>query len=167
MMSNADPGHAPHIVRRVLCFLDGVVWWCLAAVMTAMALAIFVQVLCRIFFGSAIIWAEEFAVLLFAWSIYLGAAYAQKDDSHLGIDTLRLLAGRRVGAVLDIFRATVIAGCSLVAVWEGIGLTRRALPLLYPAMDITRSFLYASVPVGFGLILIYLVVSILNRPRRN
>jgi TRAP-type transport system small permease protein len=166
-MPNSGSEHAPHIVERVLRFLDRVVWWCLAAVMATMSLAILVQVLCRVFFGAAIIWAEEFAVLLFAWSIFLGAAYAQKDDSHLSIDTLRLLAGRRVGIALVILRLTVITGCSLVAIWEGIGLARRALPLLYPAMEITRSFLYASVPVGFGLGLIYLVVNVSGRLRKD
>jgi TRAP-type transport system small permease protein len=165
-MSKSAPTHASHTVRRVLRLLDGIVWWCLAVVMATMSLAMLVQVLCRVLFGTAIIWAEEFAVLLFAWSIFLGAAYAQKDDSHLSIDTLRLLAGRRLGIALAVLRTTVITGCSLVAIWEGIGLSRRALPLLYPAMEITRSFLYASVPVGFGFGLIYLVAGVSRRLRK-
>jgi TRAP-type C4-dicarboxylate transport system permease small subunit len=164
-MSELPRARAPHSFGRVLRFLDRVVWWCLAAVAATMSLAMLVQVLCRVIFGTAIIWAEEFAVLLFAWSIFLGAAYAQKDDSHLSIDTLPLLAGPRTRTVLAILRTTVITACSLVAIWEGVGLARRALPLLYPAMDITRSFLYASVPVGFALGLIYLIANVARRVR--
>src|SRR3982751_5133078 len=166
-MTKDGAAHAPHGDGGVRRLLDRVVWWCLAGVMAVMSLAMLVQVLCRVLLGTAIIWAEEFAVLLFAWSIFLGAAYAQKDDSHLSIDTLRLLAGPRVRLGLAVLRVSVIAACSAVAIWEGIDLTRRALPLMYPAMDITRSFLYASVPAGFALGLVYLAIDVSRRQRRH
>ena len=145
--------------------LDRIVRAVLACLMAAMSVAMLVQVLCRVLLGTAIIWAEEFAVLLFAWSIFLGAAYAQKDDSHLSIDTLHLLAGPRLRVALTTLRVSIIAACSGVAIWQGIDLTARALPLMYPAMDITRSFLYASVPVGFALGLVYLAVHVSRRRR--
>src|SRR3954452_14602643 len=129
-MSAAGPAQAPQGAGRVLRLLDRVVWWCLAGVMAAMSLAMLVQVLCRVLFGTAIIWAEEFAVLLFAWSIFLGAAYAQKDDSHLSIDTLRTMLGPRIAVFLDAFRLLLIAACSLVAIFQGAILARRTLPLL-------------------------------------
>jgi len=166
-MTRAGTARTPRRARRVPRLLDRIVWWCLAGVMAAMSLAMLVQVLCRVFLGTAIIWAEEFAVLLFAWSIFLGAAYAQKDDSHLSIDTLRLLAGPRLRLGLAVLRVGVIAACSVVSIWQGIDLTRRALPLMYPAMDITRSLLYASVPVGFALGLVYLAIDVSRRRRRH
>ena len=162
-MTKGDAAGAPRGDRRVGRRLDRIVWWCLAGVMAAMSLAMLVQVLCRLFLGTAIIWAEEFAVLLFAWSIFLGAAYAQKDDSHLSIDTVRLLAGPRLRLALAVLRVGVIAACSAVAIWQGIDLTGRALPLMYPAMDISRSFLYASVPAGFALGLVYLAIDVWRR----
>jgi len=166
-MTNGGAAGAPQGDRRLGRLLDRIVWWCLAGVMAVMSLAMLVQVLCRVLLGTAIIWAEEFAVLLFAWSIFLGAAYAQKDDSHLSIDTLRLLAGPRVRLALSVLRVSVIAACSAVAIWQGIDLTGRALPLMYPAMDISRSFLYASVPAGFALGLVYLAIDVRRRQRRD
>jgi TRAP-type C4-dicarboxylate transport system permease small subunit len=148
---------------KVMRFLDGVVWWALALITAVMCIAIFVQVLCRFFFGTAIVWAEEFAVLLFAWTIFLGGAYAQATDSHLSIDAFRNVVGKNFALAMDIFRLVIIAICSVVAIWQGVKLTLRALPLLYPAMEITRSFLYASVPVGFGIGLIYMAADIYNR----
>ncbi len=150
-------------VGFVLHFMDRFVSWCLITIMAFMSLAIFVQVLCRVFLGTAIIWAEEFAVLLFAWMIYIGAAYAQKEDSHLSINTLRIAAGPRLGMILDVFRSAVIVVCSIMAIWQGILITRQTTFLRYPGMEISRSFLYASVPVGFSLLLIYLIVNIVNR----
>lgn len=148
------------IIIRVL---DRIVWWALAIITATMSIAIFVQVLCRFFFGTAIVWAEEFAVLLFAWTIFLGAAYAQATDSHLSIDAFRNVVGRKFALAMDVFRLVVIATCSVVAIWQGVKLTLKALPLLYPAMEITRSFLYASVPVGFAIGLVYMAVDIYNR----
>jgi TRAP-type C4-dicarboxylate transport system permease small subunit len=148
---------------QLLGALDRCVWWALAIINGVMSLAIFVQVVCRFAFGTAIVWAEEFAVLLFAWMIFIGAAYAQRNDSHLSIDTARAMASPKVGLALDAFRLLVIAACSIVAIWEGVGLAIRVLPLLYPAMEITRAWLYAGVPVGFGLGLIYMVYDIYGR----
>ncbi len=148
------------IIVRVL---DWIVWWVLAVVTAVMSIAIFVQVLCRVFLGTAIVWAEEFAVLLFAWTIFLGAAYAQATDSHLSIDAFRNVVGKKAATFLDVFRLAVIATCSVVAIWQGVKLTLKALPLLYPAMEITRSFLYVSVPIGFAVGLIYMGVDIYSR----
>src|SRR3982751_5614249 len=108
-MTKDGAAHAPQGDRRVRRLLDRIVWWCLASVMAVMSLAMLVQVLCRVLLGTAIIWAEEFAVLLFAWSIFLGAAYAQKDDSHLSIDTLRMLAGPRLRVGLAVVRVGLLA----------------------------------------------------------
>lgn len=147
----------------VLRVLDRVVWWVLAVITAIMSLAIFTQVLCRFLFGTAIVWAEEFAVLLFAWTIFLGSAYTQATDSHLSIDALRMAVGKKAAIAMDIFRLAVIATCSVVAIWQGVKLTLRALPLLYPAMEISRSFLYASVPIGFAIGLLYMAGDIYSR----
>jgi TRAP-type C4-dicarboxylate transport system permease small subunit len=152
-------------VRRILSLLDKAVWVALAALTAVMSLAILIQVLCRVLLGTAIVWAEEFAVLLFAWMIFLGSAYGQRNDSHLSIDTLRNALGRRARLAMDAFRLIVIAACSLVAIWQGVILTQRTVPLLYPAMEITRALLYVSVPVCFAIGLVYMVVDVCGRLR--
>lgn len=165
MQPLATRGSSP--AGSILRFVDKIVSGCLIVIMTFMSLAIFVQVLCRVFLGTAIIWAEEFAVLLFAWMIYVGAAYAQKEDSHLSINTLRMAVGPRLGVLLDVFRHAVILVCSATAIWQGVLISRQTVFLRYPAMEISRSFLYASVPVGFGLGLVYLIVNIVGRLQRK
>jgi len=150
---------------HVLAILDRAVWVALATLTAVMSLAIFIQVACRVVLGTAIVWAEEFAVLLFAWMIFLGAAYGQRNDSHLSIDTLRNALGRHAQVVLDAFRLIVIAACSLLAIWQGVILARRTVPLLYPAMEISRALLYVSVPVCFTIGLIYMAVDVYGRLR--
>ncbi|MEN3376462.1 MAG: TRAP-type transport system small permease protein [Hyphomicrobiales bacterium] len=152
-------------MQRILKVLDNAVWIALAALTAVMSLAILIQVLCRVLLGTAIVWAEEFAVLLFAWMIFLGAAYGQRNDQHLSIDTLRSMLGRRAQLAMDALRLIVIAACSLVAIRQGVILTQRTMPLLYPAMEITRALLYASVPVCFAIGLVYMAADVYGRLR--
>lgn len=150
-------------MRILLRLFDGVVWWTLVILVAVMSLAIFVQVVGRVTLGLGLVGAEEFAVLLFAWIIFIGVGYLQKTDSHLSVASLREIAGLRVGLLLDVFRLLVVAVCSAVAIWQGIALAIKTLPLLYPTNEITRAWLYASVPVGFAIGLIYMVENIYDR----
>lgn len=152
-------------MAAVLRLLDRIVWLLLAVAMAAMSLAMLAQVFFRYVLAAPISWAEEFAVLLFAWLTFLGAAFVQRDDSHLSIDSLRRLAGPRLGLALDLFRLAVIGLGSLVLIWQGIELTARTLPLLYPAMGISRAWLYGSVPACFAVGLVFLLADLASRLR--
>lgn len=143
--------------------LDRLVELVLACALAACSAAILAQVFMRYVLGAPISWAEEFAVLVFAWLIFLGAAYVQRDDSHLSIDALRRAAGPRLAAVLDGLRLAVIAACSLVLVWQGVALGLRTLPLEYPAMGVSRAWLYAAAPVCFAVGLVYVVAAARRR----
>jgi len=46
----------------------------------------FANVVARYAFASNILWALEMTVFLFAWLVLLGAAYAVKKGTHLGVD---------------------------------------------------------------------------------
>lgn len=151
---------------RILKGLDRVVAGLLAMLMAAASLAILAQVFFRYVLNAPISWAEEFAVLLFAWIIFLGAAYVQRTDSHLSIDSLRRIAGPRLALALDLLRAGIIALSAIVIIWQGIALSLRTLPLLYPAMGVSRSLLYVSAPVCFAVGLVYLAADLMRRWRR-
>lgn len=146
-------------------FFEGAVRAALAALLAAASLTILAQVFLRYVLAAPVSWAEEFAVLAFAWIIFLGAALVQASDSHLSIDMLRHGAGPRFAAALDVFRLAVILACSAVLIWQGIALARQTLPLEYPAMGVSRAWLYGAVPVCFGIGLVFVLRSLLTRLR--
>ena len=135
--------------------------------MATASLTMLVQVFCRYVLSAPIAWAEELTVLLFAWLIFLGSAFVQRSDSHLSIDSLRRIASPRVGVALDILRLATVALCSLVLIWQGYQLAMRTLPLLYPAMGVSRAWLYASVPVCFAIGLGFLAADVVERLKGN
>lgn len=136
-----------------------------AAALAVASLAIFGQVILRYLFGSPVSWAEELAVLLFAWITFAGAAHVQASDSHLAIDTARRVAGPRLGLALDVTRLAVIVAVCAVLIWHGLALARRTLPLLFPAMGVTRALLYGAVPVCFAVILVLAAAQLVARTR--
>ncbi len=119
--------------------------------LAAASLAMLAQIVARFVFSAPFVWAEEFAVLLFAWITFLGAAAVQADDSHLSIDVMRNRAGLRGRRVFDGLRRATILAIGAVLVYQGIALSSKMWSLEFPAMGVSRAFLYLSVPVGFGL----------------
>ena len=101
----------------------------LAILMTAMVASVVWQVLSRYLFVVPAAWTEELARFLLIWIGMLGAAYAYRHGSHLGIDLLAEKfgdAGKRalhqlIHSVCLLFAASVlgVGGGSLVSMtWE-------------------------------------------------
>ena len=134
-----------------------------ALALACAGIALFAQVIARYVFNAPFSWAEEFATLLFSWIIFLGAAAVQRTDSHLSVDALRTLVGPAGQMTLDVIRRLVIILCSGVLLWQGIVLSMRMWPLQYPAMEVTRSLLYMTVPVGAAFTILFAVRSLWKR----
>jgi TRAP-type C4-dicarboxylate transport system permease small subunit len=128
----------------------------LAASVAAASAAIFAQVVYRYLLNDPVAWLDEFAVLAFAWMTFLGAALVQRTDTHMTIDTFAVLLPARVQAVVYGLRVLAMAFVLGILAWQGWILTRRMSFIEYPAMEISRGWLFATLPVGAPLILYYL-----------
>ena len=147
---------------RWLALVDRVADGLLAASLLVAVACILVQVVCRYGFGRPIAWLDELAVLIFAWMIFLGAAVAQRTDSHVAMDTLVNALPERARLVLYVLRCAGMA-CVLVLLFaKGIELTSRMASVDYPATAISRGFLYAALPATIPLFLVYLLRSALR-----
>jgi C4-dicarboxylate transporter DctM subunit len=162
-------GRSSFLTRAVAAY-DRMLAVLVALAVAITSLAILLQVFCRYVLNAPLPWPEELAVLTFGWMIFLGAALVQGSDSHISIDTLRRRAGPRIGRVLDLVRHLAIGIAAVVLIWQGIGLASRTVQLTYPAMGISRAFLYGAVPICFALLLVNLVRSMIapaSRPRND
>ena len=63
----------------------------------------FANVIARYVFNSNILWALELTVFLFAWMVLLGASYAVKVGSHLGVDIVLMSVSPRTRKLIGIF----------------------------------------------------------------
>lgn len=75
----------------------------IAILLGIMTLSTFANVIARYVFNSNIFWALELTVFMFAWLVLLGASYAVKKTSHLGVDAIVNMMGpskRRISALI-------------------------------------------------------------------
>jgi len=145
--------------------LDRVLDHCVALAVIAPSIAIFLQVLLRYVFQDPSSWLDEFAVLIFAWMTLLGAAIVQRTDSHMSIDFLAKRLPRPGQIALYALRFFAVAVALGVLFWQGLQLTLQMSFVEYPAMGISRSFLFAILPVCTPLIALYLVLSAARKIR--
>ncbi len=90
----------------------------IALILAAMTIITFINVVLRYGFNTGLIWGLEMVSFLFAWLVLLGASYAVKTTSHLGVDAIINLfgpAGRRIfgliaGAVCIAFAFLLLKG---------------------------------------------------------
>ena len=85
-------------------FIDQIEETLIALLLGLMTLVTFANVVAR-FMNSNILWALEATVFMFGWLVLLGASYAVKKHSHLGVDAIvNMLAppARRILALVSI-----------------------------------------------------------------
>ncbi|MEM7498449.1 MAG: TRAP transporter small permease [Pseudomonadota bacterium] len=93
----------------------------IAAILGAMTLITFANVVARYVFNANILWALESTVFLFAWLVLLGAAYCVKITAHLGVDVMINAfppAGRRVMAFIALGCCLAYALLLLIGCWN-------------------------------------------------
>jgi TRAP-type C4-dicarboxylate transport system permease small subunit len=139
--------------------LDRIVSGVLALILGAMTVLVFASVVLRYVLNSPVTWSEELASLLFAWLTFVGAYVGFRTHSHIRIDTMTMFlpAGLRSG-----IRRIADAGVLMILgifIWQGFSLATTTWSLEFPAMEISRGYLYLSLPLGACLMLVAILVS--------
>jgi TRAP-type C4-dicarboxylate transport system permease small subunit len=137
--------------------LDRIVDGALALIMGGMTVLVFASVVLRYVLNSPVTWSEELASLLFAWLTFVGAYVGFRSRSHIAIDTLVVFLPeslrRGIARVVDL----LVLGVLGLFVWQGVGLCLTTWGLEFPAMEISRGYLYLSLPVGATLMIVAIV----------
>ena len=93
----------------------------IAALLGAMVLVTFVNVVMRYIFNSALIWGLEVTLILFAWLVLFGISYGFKIAAHLGVDAVIVLlppGARKAAAILAAATCLAYAGLLLKGAWD-------------------------------------------------
>ena len=92
---------------------ERLVEWLMAAIMAAIVVLIFSNVVGRYALNASFAGAEELARLLFVWLVFLGAVLALRRRAHLGVELVQARLprwARRISAVIT-------HGLMLYALW--------------------------------------------------
>lgn len=126
----------------------------LFAMIFALVLA---QVVCRYGFDSPLTWSEELARLAFMWLGMLAWSLGSRRRSHIAITLIadRLPEGVRLALAVAV-QASIILFCLLLA-WHGTTLAARNVGLPSVTVPIDFAVIYAIVPVGAAMMILYAV----------
>ena len=91
-------------------FVDRIEETLIAILLGLMTVITFANVIARFGFNSNILWALELTVFLFGWLVLLGASYAVKKHSHLGVDVIINMVPAPVARILGL----ISVGCCLL-----------------------------------------------------
>jgi C4-dicarboxylate transporter, DctQ subunit len=131
----------------------------IAAILAAMTLLTFLQVVLRYGFNSGFTWALETTTYLFGWLVLMGISYGVRVNAHIGVDVLvKQLgpAGARAAALLAGALSVLYAAIMLVGSWNYVAIMH-TLSVEADDIPIQRWVLLSALPIGFTLLLLRLV----------
>jgi TRAP-type C4-dicarboxylate transport system permease small subunit len=149
-------------MKKVLYFLDKQ----LEEFLTAVIMAYFVfasvtQIFCRFILQSSVAWTDETARYSFIWMVFIGAAAAVKNRSHIRVDFLESLI-KNPGAKIMISRLCQIVFLIFALCAMALGIKICASPSVQtsPVLQIPFVYIYLALPVGMGLMSFRLLQSL-------
>ncbi|MFT5631648.1 MAG: C4-dicarboxylate transporter DctQ subunit [Gammaproteobacteria bacterium] len=138
--------------------------WALLLFYVMLVMTMAIEVLRREIFSYSSIWGEEIVRYSFIYLAWIGAAAAVKERAHIRIDVVMHYLGPRAKALLYIFGDLVMFGVALVALywsWETVHVSWKFGSVSH-GLRISMVWFLMAVPVGFALIILRLIQSLLR-----
>ncbi|WP_313342295.1 TRAP transporter small permease [Sedimentibacter sp.] len=134
----------------------------LSILFTVMVVALFYQIIMRFLFESANSWSEELTRYSFIWMSMLGSAIATRRSRHMNVDFLMNRMPKILKIINSIIIKSLIIAFLIVIIFYGISLVSITFKQLSPGLRVPMAYMYASVPIGGILMLLFTIEVIIN-----
>ena len=131
-----------------------------------MCVFVLIQIVSRYIFRSPLLFTEEVSRYSYVWVCFFGMSMATKLENHIRIELVFAFVKGRAQNVIDMLLNLMSLGLYAVLVVIGFNYTRSNVVQLSPAMEISKAWIYASLPLG-ALFSVIRMVSILKKNIRN
>lgn len=105
---------------------------------------------------------NDIAQLLFAWTSFLGADIALRNEKLVGVDLLTRKFPIRIQKILKIICHILILIILSIFVKEGIVLSLRNWNRSFQTLSLSYSYVTLSLPIG-SLLMIFSTINLLNK----
>ena len=123
--------------------------------MVALCADVFLGVFSRYVLRSTFTWYDEIARLLFVWMVFLGAAVGVRQAGHFRLHLVIDRFHRSLRRAADLLGVLAIMLFGAVLVQQGWKLVELGQFQQTPVMGLSKRYVYASMPVGGILIILY------------
>ena len=130
--------------------------------MILMVFSLSAGVISRYVFNHPIFWTDEFSRIVLIWTIFIGAALAFRKDTfieHIAMDFVVSRFPRRVKEITDkiIWGISILVCIAILLV--GASFLVQTISIPTAALEISRGFIYAALPISAVMSLIFLLDS--------
>lgn len=135
-----------------------------AVLLLALTGVIAYGVVMRYFLDSPVSWPNELATALFIWQLFLASAGAARHHMHLGVDAVVTLFPGRWRAAQELLVNLAILAVLLsfiLLAWRFAENPTKVLQMI----NLSYTWIYLAVPVGFGLAAVHVVEDLLRAAR--
>lgn len=127
--------------------------WLAMILLAGIAILVFVSAMMRTF-GFPLNWAQDAALVMFAWMSFIGADIALHSTGLIGVDMFVKYFPKSVQKAIDIiFKAVMLAFLAVLVVY-GVQYVMTGYKRLITTLNISYAWVTASVPVGALLMII-------------
>ena len=133
--------------------------------LAVMVVLLFIQVFGRYALSDPPDWTEELARAVFIYLTFVGGALAIVRNAHLKIETLHDRLSPTARLSLDVALLVVGVVFLAVVVFHSIGLLGQLSHQPMTSVPISKAFVFAAVPIGCGLMLVYEVMRLIDSIR--
>lgn len=132
--------------------------WLLIAILSSMAILVFVNVCLRFFTNHSITWSDEVARHLMIWLTFVGAGITLRHGSLTVIDNVQVMMSERNARRLRALSATIMFAFFLMMIWVGKTYVERTMMQTTPSTRIAFGYIYLAMPIGFTLLIVHLLL---------
>ena len=150
--------------------------------LTLCVILVNVNVIFRYFLNNPIRWTDEVVTSLFVWTVFMGSAYAHRRHAHLGVDiVVNLVKGPTktvIEVIVEILEILILALLTYISaqyvlnlifkrgilftIKDGVFAWGKVKLTYTDTLRIPKWYTGVAVPLGFGVSLIYSVVTFLR-----
>jgi len=138
----------------------------LGVMLTVMCLFVIAQIVARYVFRSPLVWTEEAARYSYIWITYLGMAVVTKQEAHIRIDVLSAILKGNAKKVVNLGVSIISLFLYGILLFVGARYTLANTIQTSPAMEISKAFIYVSLPLG-ALLSIVRLLGLIRRDFRT
>ena len=137
-------------IYEKLCKVEELIALVLVA---GIAVLVFISALMRTF-GHPLNWAQDVALVAFAWLIFLGSDVAMRGSGLIGVDLFVKKFPKAVQKWIDVVFKIIIAAFLCVLIYYGYGMTTTGWTRQITSLHVSYGWVTMAVPVGSFLMLI-------------
>ena len=131
--------------------------WVLIAIMAAMAVLVFANVVSRYGLNYSIIWVEELTRYLMVWVGFLGAGLVLRLGAHIAIEAFQDILPPRAAQALRAAIVLLLAATFAAMTWLGVRYVAFAWDQETPVLNWSTGAVYLAIPLGSALLLVHLL----------